>query len=115
MGETNDDVFLTELRAAVGQRGRQVALAKAVGVAPQTINKWVQGQTRPEPQSWRAIEDCLGWPSGRINDLLGPEPGDLVKRIEHLEAEVLRLTQEARDQAPMSSPVRPARGKRGRP
>lgn len=47
-------------------RGAQTRLAEAIGVEVQTVNKWVHGQTHPDPARWQAIEQALGWPAGSI-------------------------------------------------
>lgn len=47
-------------------RGGQTALARAVGVEPQTVNKWAKEQTCPDPARWGAIEDFLGWEAEAI-------------------------------------------------
>lgn len=49
-----------------GGRGEQTRLAETVGVRVQTVNKWVKGQTSPEPRWWPAIEAHFGWPNGHI-------------------------------------------------
>lgn len=42
------------------QRGRQAALARAVGVTPQTITKWINDQTGIPLDRWPTIEAFLG-------------------------------------------------------
>ena len=53
---------------AVAQRGygAKVALAHAVGVTPQTVSKWVSGQTSPTPDRWDAIEEALALARGEL-------------------------------------------------
>lgn len=43
-------------------RGSKSRLARAVGVQPQTVTKWVSGETSPPPERWLAIEDALELP-----------------------------------------------------
>lgn len=64
----NVAVLTDMIRAEVDQRGRgaQTRLAEAIGVEVQTVNKWVHGQTHPDPARWAAIEEALGWPEGSI-------------------------------------------------
>lgn len=47
-------------------RGAQTALAEALGVRVQTVNKWRLGQTTPEFARWPSIEHYFGWPDGYI-------------------------------------------------
>lgn len=67
-------------------RGAKARLAEAVGVEPQTVSKWVAGQTQPEMERWEAIEAHLGWERGEIVRHVMPVEGatttiDLVNRL----------------------------------
>lgn len=63
--EYKSDVVNEAIIEAVGRPGwNQARLAKALGVKPQTVNKWVKRQTKPEIGSWSKIEDALGLPQG---------------------------------------------------
>lgn len=69
MAQAYNVAVLTEMISSeVGRRGRgaQTDLAKAIGVEVQTVNKWVHGQTHPDPARWAAIEEALGWEPGTI-------------------------------------------------
>lgn len=67
MASSYNVAVLTEMIAeATAKRGDQTRLAEAVGVEVQTVNKWVKGQTHPDPARWAAIEEHLGWPEGEI-------------------------------------------------
>lgn len=40
-------------------RGAKSRLARALGVKPQSVTRWVSGETVPPPERWLAIEDAL--------------------------------------------------------
>lgn len=46
--------------------GSQTRLAEAVGVRVQTVNKWVKGQTVPDPDRWADIDRFFGWDEGSL-------------------------------------------------
>lgn len=48
------------IRQHTAARGEKTALAKALGVTAQTVTKWVQDETTPDPERWPAIERALG-------------------------------------------------------
>lgn len=99
---------LTEMiRAEVEQRGRgaQTRLAEAVGVEVQTVNKWVHGQTHPDPGRWASIEAALGWPEGAIALKVMPALGEasthelvlsLVDQVEDLSRRIEALERRGR-------------------
>ena len=89
-------------------RGAQTRLAEAVGVEVQTVNKWVHGQTHPDPARWAAIEQALGWPEGSIALEVMPALGTdtthdllvkLVAQVEDLAGRVQALEARARPRA----------------
>lgn len=43
-------------------RGAKSRLAEAVGVKPQSVTRWVTGESAPPPERWLAIEDALDLP-----------------------------------------------------
>lgn len=52
-------------------RGSQTRLATAIGVTPQTVNKWVHGQTAPEMERWGDIEVALELAPGTLRHAAG--------------------------------------------
>lgn len=48
----------------------QSDLARALGVTPQSVSNWVNGQSKPAPENMRRIEDLLGIP---MRDWTEPE------------------------------------------
>lgn len=69
MASSYNVAVLTEMIAeavAGAGRGAQTRLAETVGVEVQTVNKWVKGQTHPDPARWALIEGHFGWPEGEI-------------------------------------------------
>jgi hypothetical protein len=73
-------------------RGAQTRLAEAVGVPVQTINKWVHGQTHPDPARWELIEHHFEWEDGEIARRVMPALGSdstyqvMLKLAEQVEA-----------------------------
>jgi transcriptional regulator with XRE-family HTH domain len=102
---------LTEMIGAeIERRGRgaQTDLAKAVGVEVQTVNKWVHGQTHPDPARWASIEEALGWPEGSIALQVMPSLdaaplsvllNDLAEQLEDLGRRVTALERSRRARA----------------
>lgn len=105
-------------------------MAEAVGVTPQTINKWAMGQTMPEPDRWPAVEAFLELDDGAIAAAFGvtrPGPGSdaadesldelraliaqLGDDVSSLRAEVAELRLERRQHPP--EPGAPARSSPG--
>lgn len=124
MAPYKSDVVTAIIAAEVDRQGRgtQARLARDVGVREQTVNKWVQHQTCPEPEKWDAIERSLGLEHGRLAFEAGfapAEPSDLGHRMDQIEAglrEVNRLlgtltelVAELRDTRGDAAPTRPAR------
>lgn len=64
----NTAMIQSAIAEAVKARGygAQSALARCLGVRVQTVNKWVTGQTAPEPHRWSAIEECLELEPGTL-------------------------------------------------
>lgn len=60
---------------AAADRGLQSRIADALGVRPQTVNKWAKGQNLPEPDTWKRLEPLLR-SEGLISDL--PPPREVV-------------------------------------
>ena len=57
----NTSVVNAVIAEAVKRPGwTQVRLAKALGVRPQTVNKWVSGENTPPHERWDEIETALG-------------------------------------------------------
>jgi transcriptional regulator with XRE-family HTH domain len=83
MASYNTSVVTRLIADALNERGygAQTELAKACGVRVQTVNKWKQGQTSPEPERWPIIEQALGLDEGKIAEEAGyrgprlPPPG----------------------------------------
>lgn len=72
---------------AVGRPGwTQARLARALGIPAQTVNKWTQRHTTPDPKSWPAIEQALELPAGTFwalvmgTDAIRLEMLDVAKR-----------------------------------
>lgn len=38
----------------------QSELARALGVTPQSVSNWVNGQSKPSPENMRRLEDIFG-------------------------------------------------------
>lgn len=74
-------------------RGSQVKLAKALGVQPQTVNKWVKGQTCPEPERWAELEAAMGLEEGTLALESGLTTFSNHGELAELRAEVERLRQ----------------------
>lgn len=84
------DIVVAQLKQA--GRGGQTNLARAVGVRPQTVNKWMLRQTHPEPDKWEAIEDHFGLDHGTLRAASGLDSAsDLPGRVERLEAAIGRM------------------------
>lgn len=102
MGAPYNPGVVTELIAAEIERrtqaegpGAQTRLAEALQVRVQTVNKWVKGQTTPEPRRLPEIEAALEMEPGTLTSaagLAGPTPpGSVLARLEAAEAEVAEL------------------------
>lgn len=57
-------------------RGAQNALAEHLDVRPQTVSKWVKGETTPDMDKWKRIEEFLGLPKGALWRAAGLVPID---------------------------------------
>jgi len=71
--------------------GAGSALARAVGVTPETVSKWKKGDTAPTPEKFPAIEEFFDIPTGTLRAAAGLAPEDdvpLMQRIDDLEAEM---------------------------
>lgn len=86
-------------------RGAQTRLAETLGVEVTTVNKWVHGQTHPDPARWAAIEEALGWPEGSIALKVMPALGEatthelvlrLVDQVEGLSHRIEALERKGR-------------------
>lgn len=67
MGPYNSDMVASAIRDAVARPGwSQTRLAAAVGVRPQTVNKWVKGENTPPVDRLPAIEKALGLDEGTL-------------------------------------------------
>lgn len=51
----------------------KVGLARAVGLTPSSITKWLDGSQRIRQAYWRDIERYLNWPEGRMRELAGAD------------------------------------------
>lgn len=93
MGTAHDPTVLTQIIAdRTRNRGAQTALAHQLGVKVQTVNKWVKGQTTPDPSRWPDIETALGLPDGHLATAVGLDTApSAVDRLDRLEARVDRL------------------------
>lgn len=60
----NRDVIHDLISDRTHARRAKSELARAVGVSPATVTKWVDGGTCPEPDRWPAIEVALGYEPG---------------------------------------------------
>ena len=55
------------ISAQVGsERGRQAVVARAIGVAPGTVNRWVNEGAQPAAEQCRAIAEYFGVPVLRV-------------------------------------------------
>jgi DNA-binding XRE family transcriptional regulator len=60
--DSNLHVVNELIAEAVARPGwSQARLAKALGLRPQTINKWVKGENTPRMETWASIEGALGF------------------------------------------------------
>lgn len=86
--------LITDALSARGA-GAQTRLAREVGVAAQTVNKWVKGQTLPTRDKLPAIEKALAMTPGTLLAAAGfaaaDVPDSLAERLGRLEAEVAEL------------------------
>lgn len=61
----NEKVVNDLIVAGVSRPGwTQKRLADALGIRPQTVNKWVKGENTPPPDRWPAIEEALEFDPG---------------------------------------------------
>lgn len=59
------------IRQHTEARGAKSALAKALGVSPATVTKWVRNEINPEAERWPAIEAALGLAPGTLSRAAG--------------------------------------------
>lgn len=109
-----------ELIRRLSVRGAQAQLARALSVAPTTVNNWANGRNIPEPELWPAIEAALGIEPGALVALAMP-PGatdvladlrDMVRSmastVQRLEGRVAELEARDREAAAPGPPRRRA-------
>lgn len=94
MRETSQSVG-EMIAEALEQRGygAKSALADAVGVRPQTVTKWIQGQTKPSPELRSGIEHHLRLLDGSIDAALESEMLDHSTMISTLTRRVAGLSE----------------------
>ncbi len=74
--------------------GAGSALARAAGVAPQTVSKWRKGETEPTPSNFAAIEQFLGMEPGTLRAAAGlaaEGPVSIVEQVNRMEADLAEL------------------------
>lgn len=93
MPSYNAGMVTTIIREAIEAEGRgaQSRVARDVGVAVQTVNKWVKGQVHPEPARWPRIEEALGLEPGTIEQRSGSRPTAADDEVVALRREVAEL------------------------
>lgn len=75
-------------------RGASARLAEAMKVTPQTVSKWLAGQTTPGPERWEDLEHALGLEPGTVAEETGyGDAGGVVlrERVTMLEQQVAEL------------------------
>lgn len=95
-------------------RGTQSRLAEAVGVSPQTVNKWASGANDPDPERWPEIEEALGLESGaieraamvgaalRLDKVTRRDVDEILERIESIHVSLRRLEDALANRRPPS-------------
>jgi transcriptional regulator with XRE-family HTH domain len=91
---------------AAAPRGSQTSIARELGVAVTTVNKWAQGHNVPEPSRWQDVERLLGMPEGSLARAAGISQGrsldDLLGLIESVAARVDRIERRLGPDDPLS-------------
>lgn len=68
----NHDVFAQTVRGALEKKGwSQAELGRRIGVAQQSVNKWMAGETRPSPRRLGQIEEALDLDPGSLIVMVG--------------------------------------------
>lgn len=94
---SDDDLVLTQIiQSEIASRptGTGSALARAVGVTPETVSKWKRGDIVPDPSRFSAIEEFFELPSGTLRHAAGLAPeGEvpLMRRLADLELRIAEL------------------------
>lgn len=90
----NKSVISDLVREEIQRRPRGAAsrLAETVGVTPQTVSKWVHGQSTPDMESWTRVAEALDLPPDAFFvAAFGSRSPTVDDRVEAVEGEVREL------------------------